>query len=157
MGSLAVHAPAKSTPLTKRRPADTLPAKQRSRVTNGALFAKVVRDGRTGWSRRMEDLLSLYISHMGGEDRVSEPQRSMARRIAVKTVELEWLEIGFAQSPKGPTAEQFDMYLRGSNSLRRYLESIGLERNLKDVTPTLSDYLRENYQTDEADEEESSP
>jgi hypothetical protein len=141
MGSPVKRQSVATLPSGGRAPANTLPAAQRSAVTNGKLFAATIRDGRSGWSRRMQDLQSLYVSHMGGEDIVSEPERSMARRIATSQVELEWIESGFASSKNGPTPEQLDLYWRGSNSLRRHLESIGLKRALKDVTPTLSDYL----------------
>src|SRR6202035_718632 len=89
--------PANGTPTTKRAagvglPSVGLPAKQRSRVTNGALFASTVRDGRSGWSRRLGDLLSLHIADLGGQDVVSNAERSLIRRIATITVELEWIE-----------------------------------------------------------------
>ena len=122
---------------TKRLPASALPSTQRSRVTNGKLFQATVRDGRSGWSRRLQDLLSLHIADLGGEDMVSDAERSLIRRIATITVELEWIEQKFALSSTGPSADQLDMYLRGSNSLRRLLEAIGLKRVMRDVTPTL--------------------
>jgi hypothetical protein len=129
------------------------PAKQRSRVTNGKLFATTVRDGRSGWSRRLADVLSLHIADCGGEDVVSYAERSIIRRIATITTELEWIEQDFKSSRKGPTAEQLDLYLRGSNNLRRLLEAIGLERRCRDVTPTLSEYLAQRVDDDHADVE----
>jgi hypothetical protein len=149
--------PAKGTPSTKRATVVGaagvgLPAKQRSRVTNGKLFATTVRDGRSGWSRRLGDLLSLHIADLGGEDVVSYAERSIIRRVATITTELEWIEQSFKSSRKGPTAEQLDLYLRGSNNLRRLLEAIGLERRSRDVTPTLSEYLMQRVDdTEEAD------
>jgi hypothetical protein len=128
------------------------PKSQRSRVTNGALFAATIRDGRSGWSRRLADLLSLHIADLGGEDVVSYAERSIIRRVATITTELEWIEQSFKSSRKGPTAEQLDLYLRGSNNLRRLLEAIGLERRSRDVTPTLSEYLMQRVDdTEEAD------
>ena len=37
--------------------------------------------------------------------------------------------------------EQLDLYQRTANSLRRLLESVGLKRVPKDVTPSLAEYL----------------
>jgi hypothetical protein len=142
MVSLAKREPVNGAPLAKRAPADSLPAKQRSRVTNGKLFAATIRDGRTGWSRRLQDLLSLHIADLGGEDMVSAAEHSICRRIAAITTELEWIEQSFKSSRKGPAPEVLDLYLRGSNNLRRLLEAIGLERRARDVTPLLADYLR---------------
>jgi hypothetical protein len=163
MEPLRNREPTKGMPLGKRAtgvgvPGVGLPAKQRSRVTNGALFASTVRDGRSGWSRRLGDLLSLHIADLGGEDVVSYAERSIIRRIATITTELEWIEQSFKSSRKGPTPEQLDLYLRGSNNLRRLLEAIGLERRSRDVTPMLSDYLAQRAATAKDSEvEETSP
>jgi hypothetical protein len=128
-------------PQASRQPVTARLPTQRSRVTNGRLFASTIRDGRSGWSRRLGDLLELHISDLGGQDVVTHAERSIIRRIATITTELEWIEQSFKSSRKGPTPEQLDLYLRGSNNLRRLLEAIGLERRSRDVTPTLSQYL----------------
>jgi hypothetical protein len=126
-------------------------SKQHSRVTNGtALFSATIRDGRSGWSRRVNDLISLYIVDLGGEDTVSEAERSIVRRIACGTVELEWIEQKFALSSKGPAPEELDLYFRVSNSLRRQLEAIGLKRVMKDVTPPSLDDIAAEYEVEEA-------
>jgi hypothetical protein len=130
-------------PQASRQPVTPRPPAQRSRVTNGALFASTIRDGRSGWSRRLGDLLALHISDLGGEDVVSNAERSIIRRIATITTELEWIEQAFKSSRKGPTTEQLDLYLRGSNNLRRLLEAIGLQRRSRDVTPTFEDIRAE--------------
>jgi hypothetical protein len=113
----------------------TLPPASRSAVTNGRLFAAAIRDGRSGWSRRVNDLIALYVADLGGEDVVTEAERSIIRRIACGTAELEWIEQKFALSPTGPGADALDLYFRGANSLRRQLEAIGLKRVAKDITP----------------------
>jgi hypothetical protein len=136
----------------------------RSRVTNGAsgtrrgskLFAKAVADGRSGWSRRLRDLIALHVSDLGGENIVSTAEHSLCRRIAAITTELEWIERKFALSRNGPAAEDLDLYLRGSNSLRRLLEAIGLKRVARDVTPLLQDYLA-NHPAAVAEDDEPSP
>jgi len=39
------------------------------------------------------------------------------------------------------SADQLDLYGRCANSLRRLLESTGLERRPRDITPSLGDYI----------------
>jgi hypothetical protein len=118
----------------------------RSRVTAGkALFADGTGDMRLGWARRMRDIFETHISDMGGDDAVSEAERSIARRAAVLTTELERMEALFAidDAPDG----MLDLYQRTANSLRRMLETLGLKRRAKDVTPDLRTYLASRTKT----------
>ena len=109
----------------------------RSRITNGAL---IDGDGRSAWSRRMRDLINLHLSDLGGTDNVSEAEKSIVRRVATLTVELERMESVFAEAGEA-SPEQLDLYQRVSNSMRRMLETVGLERRAKPVE-TLQEYLR---------------
>jgi hypothetical protein len=97
-------------------------------------------DGRSTWVRRLRDLIGLHLSDLGGDDAVSEAERSIVRRAATLTVELERLEADFAVAGEAQP-DQLDLYQRTANSLRRLLESVGIERRPRDVTPTLSQYL----------------
>jgi hypothetical protein len=120
------------------------PDATRSKVTNGKrLFADMTVDGRSVWSRRFRDVMDLHITDLGGTDVVSTAEQSICRRIATLTTELELLELRFAQSGKGASAEDLDLYARISNSLDRKLQTIGLKRVARDVTPTLRDYLND--------------
>jgi hypothetical protein len=67
----------------------------RSAVTNGSTLLPGV-DGRTIWARRFRDLLSQHFADLGGEDAVSEAERSIARRATALEIELERLELKFA-------------------------------------------------------------
>jgi hypothetical protein len=111
----------------------------RSRISNGQALLPGV-DGRSTWVRRLRDLMALHLADMGGSDNVSEAERSIIRRIATLTVELERLELDFATADEQLPAK-LDQYQRCANTLRRLLESIGIERRLKNITPTLADYL----------------
>jgi hypothetical protein len=111
----------------------------RSRISNGSAVLPGV-DGRSTWVRRLRDLIGLHLSDLGGNDAVSEAERSIVRRAATLTVELERLEAVFAVAGEAQ-ADQLDLYQRTANSLRRLLESVGIERRPRDVTPTLSQYL----------------
>jgi hypothetical protein len=116
-------------------------SKARSKVTNGNLLPGV--DGRSTWMRRLRDVISLHLADMGGEDSISEAEKSIIRRVATLTVELERLELVFALAGEAKP-EQIDLYQRTANSLRRMLEAVGLQRRCRDVTPSLQDYLDEH-------------
>ena len=112
----------------------------RSRLTNGSsLLANV--DGRSTWARRMRDLIELHTSDLGGVDACSNAERALVRRAACLSLECELLESRFATDGQS-TPQSLDLYQRTSNSLRRLLESLGLERRQRDVTPgSVSEYL----------------
>jgi|SRR5580704_2737211 hypothetical protein len=114
----------------------------RSRVSNGSAVLPGV-DGRSTWVRRLRDLMGLHLSDLGGDDAVSEAERSIVRRVATLTVELERMEAGFAVAGEAQPG-QLDLYQRTANSLRRLLESIGLQRRPKDVTPDPLQYAARN-------------
>jgi len=112
----------------------------RSAVTNGSSLLPDV-DGRSQWVRRFRDLLALHLGDLGGADVASEAEKAIARRAACLIVELEGLEQKF---PTQGASEggQLDQYQRTSNTLRRLLETLGLERRPRDVTtPTVAQYV----------------
>ena len=115
---------------------------QRSRITNGSALLPGV-DGRSPWVRRAKDIIAAHLSDLGGEANVSAAERSIIRRCAVLTTELERLEVRFALANEA-SPEDLDLYQRTANSLRRLLEAVGLERRAKDIGPTLGDLLRED-------------
>jgi hypothetical protein len=136
--------PLKASPT--RPPAIRKP-EARSRVTNGALLPHA--DGRSTWCRRCTDLIEAHISDLGGDDAISEAERSIIRRAAVIATELERMEETFALAGQA-TASELDAYQRAAGSLRRLLESIGLQRRAV-AMPSLSDYLAsKRYSEDEA-------
>jgi hypothetical protein len=115
-----------------------MPAATRSRISNGSTILPGV-DGRSTWMRRLRDLIGLYLSDLGGEDAVSEAERSIVRRIATLTVELERMEAAFAIAGEAQP-DQLDLYQRTANSLRRLFEAIGLQRRPRDITPDPLEY-----------------
>jgi hypothetical protein len=109
------------------------PAKDRnkSHLTNGTKLLPGV-DGRNPWARRARDVLQEHIADLGGHDNTSAAERSLARRAAVMTVELEMLEARFANAGMAES-EDLDLYVRASGNLRRLLESVGLQRRAREV------------------------
>jgi hypothetical protein len=114
----------------------------RSRITNGALFA----DGRSSWARRARDLINEFVNEqLAGIDNCSPAERAIVRRIATLITELERLESKFAAKDEA-TPAQLLLYGRTANTLRRLLESIGLQRRSRNLNPKLDDLLLEHQQ-----------
>jgi hypothetical protein len=65
------------------------------RITQGSRLLPGV-DGRSPWVRRAKDLIRELLADLGGFDNVSAAERSIIRRAATLTVELERLEAKFA-------------------------------------------------------------
>ena len=105
----------------------------RSRVTNGQELLPGV-DGRSVWARRLRDVIHLHTDDKGGDDELSEAERSILRRASVLTVELEYQEARFAtlrSEGRAPSANDLDLYSRLAGNLRRLLESVGLNRRAR--------------------------
>jgi len=118
--------------------AETKPT-HRSAMTNGSVVLPGV-DGRSTWVRRLRDLIALHLADLGGEDAVSAAERSIVRRAATLTVELERLEAKFATAGQAEAGE-LALYTTTSNTLKRLLEAVGLRRRSRDVTPDLHHYI----------------
>jgi hypothetical protein len=112
---------------------------RKSRITNGSALLPGV-DGRSPWVRRCKDVIAAHLSDMGGEGNTSAAERSLIRRAAVLTTELERLEARFALAGEA-SPDDLHLYQRMTNTLRRCFETIGIERRPRNVTPTLSELL----------------
>src|SRR5215831_15967013 len=127
--------------------APPVPSRHRSAVTNGKRL-HVVNPGDTAWARRFRDVLTEIVSDLGGPDLLSEGQRQLARRIATISIACERME---GEAAAGEPIN-LELYGRLTDRLGRALQRLGLERKPRDVTPTLADYLAQNYPPDDADE-----
>jgi hypothetical protein len=116
----------------------TRPLTLRSKVTNGTKVYAIGGDGRGAWTRRWRDLVELHVSDCGGAAAISEAMISLCRRVAAIEVQLEQME---ACMSEGDLKVDLDLYNRLAGNLRRMLESIGLQRVSRDVTPDLRSYL----------------
>lgn len=112
-------------------------AKGRSRLSNGATLLPGA-DGRSTWSRRFRDLIELFSNDLGGDAVASEAQRSLIRRAATLSVQLEQLEVQFATTG-GVDAASLDVYLRSVGHLHRILGSLGLDKKPNAGAPEHSD------------------
>ena len=116
-------------------------SKQKSAVANGALLPGV--DGRSAWVRRCKEIIA---SHYSDVPDASVAERSLLRRAAVLTIELERMERVFALAGQA-SAEDLDIYGRCAGNLRRLLESVGLKRRPRDISNGLSDLWRADQQS----------
>jgi hypothetical protein len=105
---------------------------QKSRVANGSALLPGV-DGRSAWVRRAKEIIADHISDLGGMDNTSAAERSLVRRASTLSVELERLEAKFATAGEASIAD-LEAYGRASNTLRRLLEAVGLQRRPRDTT-----------------------
>ncbi|TGQ08708.1 MULTISPECIES: hypothetical protein [unclassified Mesorhizobium] len=87
-------------------------------------------DGRSKWARRMHDLIANYVVDLGGEERVTQAQFTLIKAAATMTIILENWEVEFAKIGKDTLVTLKDLltYQTTQNSLRRTLESLGLDR-----------------------------
>jgi hypothetical protein len=107
----------------------------RSRVSNGkTLFLEAV-DGRSLMARRYRDVLAQLVSDLGGDP--TEAQSLIARRAATLAVWCEQEEAALASGNKFSIGE----YTSAANTMHRLLSALGLERRMRDVTPTIDSYL----------------
>jgi hypothetical protein len=102
----------------------------RSAVTNGTR-AFVIGDGNSPWARRQRDLLDMYLADKGGADFVSTAMYSLCRLAASLGIEREVME---GKLSLGMPVD-LDQIGRIAGHERRVLESIGLERTARPVTP----------------------
>jgi hypothetical protein len=115
------------------------PVTSRSGVTNGSRLMLRLRAGNR------------FYLDLGGNDNCSEAEKSLIRRAATLTLQCELMEEYWVAHDDGKASEKsLICYQRAASALRRILESLGLQRRAKDVTPTLQEYLRTKY--DEADD-----
>jgi hypothetical protein len=141
------------TRVARYRPAAERAPRQRSRVTNGkSLF--VSGDGNSAWTRRYRDLVRGHANDCGGEDLLSESEKSLIKRASAIECELEAME---GRLSRGETVD-LDKFTRAASHLRRILETLGLERRQRDITPTLEQYAARSVETagDEFVEDEAS-
>ncbi len=110
--------------------------KGRSQVTNGRSLY-LTGDPKTRASRRFRDLLAAIAYDLGGADHLSTGQMQLARRCALISVRCEEME------EKAVKGEDFnvDSYGQLTDRLGRALTRLGLERQPRDITPTLEGYL----------------
>ncbi len=83
-------------------------------------------------------MIHARASDLGGTDALSEAQLSLIKRAATMECELEAMEGKLSMGEE----ISLDLYTRTAGHLRRYCETLGIERVARDVTPSsVSAYL----------------
>jgi hypothetical protein len=122
--------PRHQTPVRPR-----LSAKMRSRLTNGSKVLAV--DGRLAVARRYYDLVAAITSDQGGADELSETRLQLIRRFCGCSVLAETMEAQVAAGKPINIAE----YAALISSLCRVSNRIGINRRVKNITPSLREYV----------------
>jgi hypothetical protein len=110
----------RSSPLRPR-------SRQKSAISNGTRLLPGT-DNRGPWVRRCRDIMADLTSDRGGASELSAAEASLIRRAAVLSVELEALEVKFAEAGQA-TDRDLDLYSRTVGNLRRVLETLGVRRD----------------------------
>jgi hypothetical protein len=108
----------------------------RNAVSNGSRLHRRGIDGRTRDAKRFRDLFESFAKGLGGEERLSEADRALARMAASLTVKSEAMQ---AEVAKGGEVDA-EQLVRVSNSLSRVLGRL-VKRQPRDTTPSLEEYL----------------
>lgn len=74
---------------------------------------------------------------------VSSGEMILVRRAAMLCLQSELMEQHWAQNGGEASTKEIETYQRCTNTLRRTLESLGLRRVPRDVTPHPLDYARQ--------------
>ena len=69
----------------------------RSAVSNGSTLLPQI-DHRSGWVRRLRDLIADHVSDLGGEDLISSSEMILVRRAAMLCLQTELMEARWAQN-----------------------------------------------------------
>lgn len=135
---------------TVRKPPAPSLSRVRSAISNGSSLFLDPYDGRGAWARRLRDLIADAVSDLGGKEAVSHGERLLVRRASMLALQLELMEQKFASNEGGEaSSKQIETYQRCTNTLRRTLEALGLQRRSKDVTPSLAAYLQRTEEDNE--------
>jgi hypothetical protein len=110
------------------------PPQFRTKKGTGAVVLTGV-DGRSLMARRFREISAAMAADLGND--LTEAQRHLIARAATL---ICWSEEREAELARG---EEFDvaLYSTVTNTLRRLLDTLGIERRPRDVTPSLHDYL----------------
>lgn len=123
-------------PSAKRDKLTVRSVQNRSRITNNASLLAGA-DGRTAAARRFHDVIVAITADAGGVDRCAEARLQLIRRFAACAVLAEQLEARLATGEPIDIAEHAQL----TSSMVRVAQRIGINRRLKEVVPTLSQYL----------------
>jgi len=125
--------------------ADAADVEGRSDVPGGATRSGKVRfltladlDKRTAAFRETVRIIEEIEADLGGADQLSAGERQLSQRVGVLGALLSDLEARWIRGEPLDAAA----YCTVVNAQRRVIETLGLRRRPRDVTPSVRDYLR---------------
>jgi hypothetical protein len=118
------------TPVQQR-----LSPKMRSALTNGS--RTLPGDCRTALARRYYDVCAAIVADQGGAEALSEARLQLVRRFAGAAVLSETMEAAVAEGKVINLAE----YAALISSMCRVGTRIGIDRKMKNITPSLAEYM----------------
>jgi hypothetical protein len=125
-----------------RKKVARIPSKSRLRTLDDL-------DQRTASARRARELVDGLTEDLGGRTVITVAVRQLIQRAAILGAFLADIETRWLQGE----AIAADDYFVAINAQRRVLASLGLKRIARDVTPTVSEYIKRNAKVDiDADE-----
>jgi hypothetical protein len=116
--------------MTMVEAAPVKPKRKSSAVSSGRRMF-VQGDASSAWSRRYRDIVAGHIGDLGGRAMLSEAEISLIKRVSTLELECEQAEGKLSMGQE----IDLDLYQRMLNTLRRALETLGVERRAKTVTP----------------------
>jgi hypothetical protein len=109
----------------------------RSRISNSDDLLNDVVDKRSTICRRYRDLISAILADQSGADQCSEARKQLIRRFAAASVLAEQLEARLANGEQINIQEHATL----SSTLVRLAARIGIDRRMKNIVPSLDEYL----------------
>jgi hypothetical protein len=133
--------------MAKRKRAVVNQMKIRSAISNGTHLLNDC-DHRSKAMRRLRDLLVSYENDLGGRDILSQGQLALLRRGSCLQLQAELMEQSWARNGGQASRDQLECYQRVTNSMRRVIESLGLNdgRKQRDVSTIDDDATYRAYQ-----------
>jgi hypothetical protein len=110
--------------LAQTKPEPPVKRKRKSSAVSSGRRMFVRGDSSSAWSRRYRDIVAGHVSDLGGQPLLSEAEISLIKRISTLELECEQAEGRLSMGQE----IDLDLYQRMTNSLRRALEAIGLQR-----------------------------
>ena len=140
-----------TNPDTARLPSACSPeglAKRRRqhRSTRPQLLNRAQLDGRTSAAKAFDKLVADIEADLGGRDQLSTIERALVEAFAGAAVTLQHLNTRLA------LGQEIDLgqYAQTVSAMVRVASRLGLRRRARDLTPTLSDLLREDQARQQA-------
>jgi len=112
--------------------------KFRTGIANGSRVLDGV-DGRSHVARRYREVSAALGSDLGGSEHLTEAQKQLVRSAAGLVVLRESLDVKAAKD--GPESVNTATYCLISNTLRRVLITIGMQRVPRDVTNSQAEQI----------------